>query len=79
MILGGHFDLENKIKRLEELEKEIAKEGFWDNLDTANAINQECSSLKKITESVLKVKKELVDNLELINILEESEISSLEE
>ena len=77
MILGGHFDLESKKKRIEWLEQEMSKEGFWDNLENANLINKECSNLKKTTTSILSVKKELVDNLELINILDETEISSL--
>lgn len=78
MILGGRFDLESKKKRIEWLEQEMSKEGFWDNLENANLINKECSNLKKTTTSILSVKKELVDNLELINILDETEISSLE-
>ena len=75
--MGGLFDLESKKNRIQELELLMSKDNFWNDIDTANNISKECSSLKKIINNVEAVKKEIVDNLELINILEESEIESL--
>ncbi len=79
MILGGLFDLENKKKRIEELEEFIKGENFWQDIDSATKINQECAFLKKEIELFLKTKKNIVDNLELIHILEENECEDIEE
>jgi len=78
MILGGHFDLDSKKQRIQKLEQEMQAPGFWDHIDQANEKNKEASTLKKIVEKIEKVKNQIVDNLELINILEESEFASLE-
>lgn len=78
MILGGHFDLDAKIERIEKLETLIKEEGFWNDIDRANEVNRELSSLKKIVSKMKDTKRNVVDNLELINILEESELKEIE-
>ena len=77
MILGGHFDLNSKKERIQELESLMLRENFWDDIDVSNSVNKECSALKKIVNNIEKVRKEIVDNQELINILDESELDSL--
>ena len=77
MTQGGHFDLEEKEKRIKELENITKEENFWQNIEAANQINQELASLKKEIETYLKTKQNIVDNLELIDILSEEELESL--
>jgi len=45
------LDLENKAKRVEELEMEMEAPGFWDNPDSSNAKMKELKSLKDVSES----------------------------
>ncbi len=45
------LDLENKAKRVEELEMEMEAPGFWDNPDVSNAKMKELKSLKDVAES----------------------------
>ena len=45
--MGGLFDLDNKKNRLTSLEGIINSDGFWDDIDNANKVNQEYNSLKK--------------------------------
>ncbi len=54
------------------------QEDFWQDIEKANAINKELSTLKKIVEKVSKIETQINDNLELIPLLEENEISTIE-
>ena len=54
------------------------QENFWQDIEKANAINKELFTLKKIVEKVSKIETQINDNLELIPLLEENEISTIE-
>ena len=45
------LDLDNKAKRVEELEMEMEAPGFWDNPDSSNAKMKGLKSLKDVAES----------------------------
>ncbi len=75
--MGGLFDLPSKKEQILALEKEMAEPNFWDDISHANEVNKKCANLKKVVESVDQIKNQLVDNLELINMLEENEIETL--
>ena len=77
--MGGFFDLDNKKERCQNLEALMKEEGFWDDIEKANEINKELSSLKKVVANIDGTEMSIVDNLELINILDETELKSLEE
>lgn len=74
MILGGHFDLDQKKQRLSELEILTNEPTFWDDIEMANEVNKEVSSLKKIVFSVSKIKEEISDYLELIPLISDEEL-----
>ena len=67
MIFGGLFDLENKIKRKEELEVIINSSEFWSNNDR-ETILKENNSLNEIINDVMYSKNKTENN---INILAE--------
>ena len=67
MIFGGIFDLEEKEKRIKELEEEQAKEDFWQNIDKANEVNKELSNLKKELSLYSDLNKQINEGLELLN------------
>jgi len=68
--LGGHFDVEIKASRIKEIEQEMNKPNFWDDIETANSLNKELTILKKETTSYNNLTKELTSNLEMIELLE---------
>lgn len=60
------------------MEKETLKEDFWQDVEKSNNINKELSTLKKIVEKVSKIETEIKDNLELIPLLNEAELSTID-
>ena len=71
--MGGHFDEEGKTKRIDEIKKELSKDGIWDNIDYANNLNRELTNLEKSLKDYSDLKNEVVENLELINMSDEDE------
>lgn len=67
MTSGGIFDLEEKEKRIKELEEEQTKEDFWQNIDKANEVNKELSNLKKELSLYSDLNKQINEGLELLN------------
>ncbi len=77
MTLGGLFDTIGKEKKIKELEAKTNEESFWQDISKATEINQELGTLKKEIENFYKIKENIVDNLELMNIIDESEQENL--
>lgn len=76
--MGGHFDIEQKKSRQQELENLMQQANFWDDIEKANNLNQELSNLTKVINKFENINQSIVDNLELINILEENELHDIE-
>ena len=70
MIYGGHFDIEKKEEDLKKLEEQTKQINFWNDEKKAKKIFKEISSLKNITEPINKIKENLSNNLELLEIIE---------
>lgn len=75
--MGGHFDLDLKEKRMEELESLTKEDNFWSDVDKANEVNKELSRLKKVTTLVRRLNDEMDDYLELVGLLSEDELGSV--
>jgi len=69
--LGGHFDISSLTNRLEALEIEINKDGFWNDVDASTIINKEYTNIKKVIEEYNNLK----ESLETVELLKD-EISS---
>ena len=70
--MGGLFDVRKLSDKKKELEIEVNKDGFWDNLDQANKTYSELKSVNK----VLKEYQELLDSIEImLELLQLEEIS----
>ena len=67
---GGHFDPEQKQERLQVLESLMNEPNFWSNENSSNIIS-EVNSIKHLLDDVSSLKKDLEDNLELVNLLKE--------
>jgi len=77
--LGGLFDLENKNKKIEELESILQEENIWDNVERANNINNELVNIKKSVENYSIINNKINDSLSLLEILTNDEIEELKE
>ena len=65
MIYGGHFDLDNKINRRDELDKVINSVDFWNSNDKDDVL-KEFNSLNNIINEVNSVKNKIDSNIELL-------------
>jgi peptide chain release factor 2 len=79
-ICGVIFDLDSKKNRLAEIEKTIAKDGFWDSPEDTKAILKERTSLSGKIENFEKLEKELEENEILLDLaVEESDEEARQE
>jgi peptide chain release factor 2 len=65
---GTGFDLSSKKSELAQLEKKMAKTGFWDNPDSAQMVVTRLSTLKSIIEPVEELGREVKDLAELFDM-----------
>lgn len=70
MIYGGFFEVDYKIKRLEELSKIISSEDFWSDNDSKDDILKEEKLLKNIVEPIKNLKNQISSNLEIIELIQ---------
>ena len=74
------FDLANQEKRLQEIEAEIARAGFWDNPDGTTAILKERTLLSQRIDTVHSLEKDLEDAGIMLELsIEEADAESLDE
>ena len=71
MIYGGYFEVDSKLDEIKSLEKLVNSPSFWDNTDEANKIIEKLNNLKNSTSSVVSLKAEIKDCIDLIGLLEE--------
>lgn len=82
MIYGGLFDIDNKIKREDEINKLMLDPLFWDNRDEADKLVREFKELKDITSKTIELNnriKDICDVLSEANLDNELLILSSEE
>lgn len=70
MIYGGHFDVDQKLLKIDELNDEINNPNFWDDQDNARNIIDKVNNLKKMTNSIIDVKKKILNNIDTVKLLE---------
>ena len=66
--MGGHFDLEVKSQKINEIEKELQDENIWNNIDKANKLNNELVNLKKSVENYQVIHNKIEDSIGLLEI-----------
>jgi peptide chain release factor 2 len=74
---GTGFDLPVKKTQLLALEQKMAKTGFWDNPEKAQAVVSQLSGLKSVVEPVEEVRREVGDLAELLELVVESDQDEL--
>ena len=78
MTYGGHFDISEKLKQLEEKEHQMNQANFWDNKEQADKVLSEISSLKKETGELKELKMTNDNHLEMLSLLQEEKDEELE-
>jgi peptide chain release factor 2 len=74
------FDIEDNQKRLQEIEQQIAKEGFWDNPEDTKSILKARTLLSNKIEKFNKLANDLEENQILLDLaVEESDEEALAE
>lgn len=66
VIYGGLFDLDNKIKRRNELDEIINSVDFWSSSNKDNDL-REFNDLNSLVSDIVNVKKRIESNIELLN------------
>jgi len=74
---GTGFDLAGKKTQLHNLEREMAKVGFWDNHENAQSVVSRLSALKSVIEPVSEIQREVKDMAELFELAVESDPDEL--
>ena len=72
---GGFFDLEQRAKKVAELEKASTAEGFWDNNQAAQAVLKEISVHKKWLDGHSRLSADLSDLEELAEMTDPNDDS----
>ena len=77
--MGGHFDLQSKNNKINELETELQDENIWNNVDYANKVNSELVNLKKTVSSFNDLSTKINDSISLLEILSSEDTNELKE
>ena len=77
--MGGHFDLQSKNNKINELETELQDENIWNNVDYANKVNSELVNLKKTVSSFNNLSTKINDSISLLDILSSDDTNELKE
>lgn len=70
MIYGGYFEVDDKLIELETLENESNDQSFWNDSNKAKEVLKKINYLKDITSLISSLKKDIIDDLEVVSLLE---------
>jgi peptide chain release factor 2 len=70
---GAIFDVDAKVKRIEEIDKQIADSAFWEGTEEAHGVLKERTALLDLVGQWQRIKKELEDGAILLELAEEEE------
>ena len=70
---GVIFDVDAKIKRIEEIDKQIADSAFWEGTEEAHGVLKERTGLLDVIDQWETIRKELEDGAILLQLAEEEE------
>ena len=75
--MRSSLDLDNKEKRIEELERTMAEPGFWENPENAQKLQKELGSLRNGMEAFSKLENLYEETLMLIDMANEDDDASV--
>ncbi len=69
MFYGGLFDVDSKLDEIKKLEDEVNSPSFWNNNDRAQGVINKLNVLRSKTSSIVSLKSNIVDALDLVSLL----------
>ena len=75
--MRSSLDLDNKEKRIEELERTMAEPGFWENPENAQKLQKELGSLRNGIEAFSKLENLYEETLMMIDMANEDDDESV--
>ena len=73
LLLGGHFDFDEKSKMIKELEILMEEPDFWSDVKKANEVNNKISALKKEIILLKSLEERLNSFKEMLSLFEGEE------
>lgn len=70
---GGIFDLDSKIERLEEVQRELEAGDVWNTPDLAQQLGKERVELEKVVFGLQKLKTDVADCADLLELVKEEQ------
>ena len=67
MIYGGYFDIDEKNRRIKQLDSEMSSPNFWDNQERSNEVITELNELRKIVRDISDLQEKAKDLDSLVN------------
>lgn len=71
--MGGHFDIDSKLKEIKNIELELQKEENYQDLNKINELNVKLQNLKKSTTKYQELLNHISTNIELLDLLTEDD------
>jgi len=71
MSSGVIFDVDGKIKRIDEIDKQIGDSAFWEDTEEAHAVLKERTALSDIVNQWQGIRRDLEDGVILLELAEE--------
>ena len=77
MILGGLFDLDSKIKRVEEINNLMLASSFWDDRISSEKLVSELKHDKNIIDNINNLESKINSNIDMLNDVKDSDTEML--
>ncbi len=77
MTYGGLFDIDKLECELNLLKEEMNADDFWSDLEKAGIVNRKYAKISKLITDINNIKTSINDNLELLELLNEDEITDI--
>lgn len=76
--MGGHFDLDAKQAKINEIKEELNSPDIWSDITKSNELNSTLVNIQKEVDSYKNLVNELEDNIELINLMTDEELKEID-
>lgn len=76
--MGGHFDLDTKKAKINEIKEELNSPDIWSDITKSKELNSTLVNLQKEVDSYKNLVNELEDNIELINLMTDEELKEID-
>lgn len=76
--MGGHFDLDTKQAKINEIKEELNSPDIWSDITKSKELNSTLVNIQKEVDSYKNLVNELEDNIELINLMTDEELKEID-